>query len=267
MELSEREKKNLARADGLNAILSQSSIKEGSESAQLRSREQAAQRLQSRRQASDDATLGATLGARYGGGNFKGSGMMAQMLNIWNDPDIPRGDPRKEQAYAFLSAPETTSMGDGSTRVRPGILGGEETTNRKPTPIEVAATNAVSLSDANANVTPNAGSVEANWWDAAAAQIPFMDERFYQSQAWKNQQAAAEAWTETFAKSIKGGGQVTDDDRKQVRETYWPTESDDPAQISIKAQLRKNVEDRARTQARGASTGEGASIEDLLKIY
>ena len=36
MPISDRERRNLAKADGLNAILSQSSIKEGSESAYQR---------------------------------------------------------------------------------------------------------------------------------------------------------------------------------------------------------------------------------------
>lgn len=69
--LTERERQALAQADRLNAILSQSSIKEGSEAAQIRAREQAAARLQAQRNAADQAQLDATLAVRQGEGRLK----------------------------------------------------------------------------------------------------------------------------------------------------------------------------------------------------
>ena len=264
-ELSERERQALSQADRLNAIMANSSIPNGAAAAQQRSREQAAQRLQRGRDRREDSLASMELGMKYGSGRFQGTGMEAQMLNIWNDPSIPMDDPRKQQAKAYLSRQTTVALGDGRTIVRPGLLGGDEQVNRKPTDREIAAGAAVDLGDTNAEVTPGAGSVEANWWDSTVAQIPFLDERFYQSDAWKKQNTAAEAWTETYAKTVKGGGQVTDDDRKQVRETYWPTESDDAEQIAIKAEYRRNVEAQAAKTAGAA--GSDASVEDLLKIY
>lgn len=134
MQISDRERRNLAKADGLNAILSQSSIKEGSESAYQRGREQAAQRLQSRRQSARDSELAATLSARFGGA-FQGTGIEAQMLNIMMDDSIPPDDPRKIAARQRLERAQTVTTPEGvytSAGYDFGGGGGTDFTPRNP---------------------------------------------------------------------------------------------------------------------------------------
>ena len=135
---------------------------------------------------------------------------------------------------------------------RPGILG-EVTQTEVPTEAEIAAGNAVALGDLNKASTGVAGQgkTEASWWDLGVSMVPFVDLDFMQTEAWRNQSVAAEAWTETYAKTVKGGGQVTDEDRAQVRKTYWPKEGDDTAKINLKAALRQNTEQQARDTAGG----------------
>lgn len=243
----------MSELDEINAILSASNIP--ALAAQADRREQAAQSMkrQRRKQESDfaQAVMLQAMKDKAKGDGFQGTSMEAQMLNIWNDPNIPADDPRKVQAQRFLSRATTYSVGD-TTYTRPGILG-EVTQTAVPTDAQIAAGNAVALGDANKAATGVAGQgkTEASWWDLGVSMIPFVDADFMQTDAWRNQNVAAEAWTETYAKTVKGGGQVTDDDRKQVRETYWPKEGDDTAQINLKAKLRQNTEQQARETASG----------------
>ena len=123
-KLSERERQSLQNADAINAILSQSSIKSGAESAKIRAREQAAARLQRSRQRADDTALQATLGARYGGGPFQGTGIEAQMLNIMLDQNIPDNDPRKIAAKQRLERERTLTTPDGVERIPGYDFGG-----------------------------------------------------------------------------------------------------------------------------------------------
>jgi hypothetical protein len=70
MELTEREKEALQQANHLNAIMSQSSIKEGTEAAHIRSQQQAKERLLRQKQLQDAADLEATLAFRQGEGGL-----------------------------------------------------------------------------------------------------------------------------------------------------------------------------------------------------
>ena len=243
----------MSELNEINAILSASNIPAMAEQADRREREALAMRLAAQKQESSfaQAVMLQAMKDRAKGDGFQGTSMEAQMLNIWNDPDIPATDPRKIQAQRYLSRATTYSVGD-TTFTRPGILG-EVTQTDVPTDTQIAASAAVALGDANKKSTGVAGQgkTEANWWDLGVSMIPFVDGSFMQSDAWRNQNVAAEAWTETYAKTIKGGGQVTDDDRAQVRETYWPKEGDDTEQINLKAKLRLNTEQQARETAGG----------------
>lgn len=253
----------------INAILSASNIPGLADQAERREREAIAMRLAQRKAESDlqKAALLQAMKDKAKGDGFQGTSMEAQMLNIWNDPDIPDDDPRKVQAKRYLSRPTTYSVGD-TTYVREGLLG-DETATEVPTDQQIAATAAVQLGDANTASLGKAGkgNVEANWWDLGVSKIPFVDATFMQSDEWRNQNVAAEAWTETFAKTVKGNGQVTDDDRKQVRETYWPKEGDGSEQIQLKAQLRANVENQARQTAGGIPTTGDLTDDELVRLY
>ena len=65
---------------------------------------------------------------------------------------------------------------------------------------------------------------------------------------------AADAWTETYVKPLKGGN-ASDDDRVNVRTTFWPVESDGPEQIALKAQMRANTEKSIANAGRGQTSG------------
>lgn len=80
-QLTEREMENLRRADRLNAIMAQSSIPQAAEAAQLRGREQAAQRLQRSKQDADLQDLILDSALDRSSGPFEGTGIEAQMLN------------------------------------------------------------------------------------------------------------------------------------------------------------------------------------------
>lgn len=54
-----------------------------------------------------------------GGGQFQGTGVEQQMLNIILDPNIPEGDPRKQLARQRLGRPTTTVTPQG-TYIQPG---------------------------------------------------------------------------------------------------------------------------------------------------
>lgn len=99
MELTARERQALEKADGLNAILSQSSIKEGAEAADLRARRQAAQQLAAQNRAQDQSDLEATMQYRMSEGDLD----RAQRMKIakMNARAYGRGDPMDD-----LTAPE-----------------------------------------------------------------------------------------------------------------------------------------------------------------
>jgi len=80
--LTERERQNLAQSDRLNAILSQSSIKEGAEAAQVRAREQAAMRLQLQKEMASRAESEAALGVRSQEGALDRAAAMARTKEL-----------------------------------------------------------------------------------------------------------------------------------------------------------------------------------------
>lgn len=131
-ELTQREKDSLSKADRLNAIMSQSSIPQAAAAAQIRAREQAAERLQRSRQSSSRANDMELLAVKEAldnrGGPFEGTSIESQMLNIMLDPNIPNDDPRKIAARQRLERERTLTTPEGVERI-PGYdfgSGGEQ---------------------------------------------------------------------------------------------------------------------------------------------
>ena len=147
----------MSELNEINAILSASNIPAMAEQADRREREALAMRLAAQKQESGfaQAVMLQAMKDRAKGDGFQGTSMEAQMLNIWNNPDIPADDPRKVQAQRFLSRATTYSVGD-TTFTRPGILG-EVTQTDVPTEAQIAATAAVALGAANQKSTGVAG--------------------------------------------------------------------------------------------------------------
>ncbi|MCX2972998.1 hypothetical protein EYC87_05290 [Halieaceae bacterium IMCC8485] len=124
--LSEEEQRRLGNADSINALLSVSSIPEAARAAQLRGREQAAQRLRQQAGRDDMQALMLKDALDRRSGPFDGTGIEAQMLNIMLDPNIPDDDPRKIAARQRLERERTITTPEGVERIPGYDFGGEQ---------------------------------------------------------------------------------------------------------------------------------------------
>ena len=245
--LSKRERNALAGADRLNAILSQSSIKEASESARLRSKEQAAERLQDNRGISrrdiEALALKDALDSRSG--PFEGVGIEAQMLNVLLDPNIPDSDPRKVLAKQRLGRPQTVTTPDGVFTTPGYNLGGDDTgtpdgfTPRKPTEREqTAAYTVANMRDFNSKATDYIPTfIESMAASATPSELAPI-EAAMQSDQYKSYRNNAEQWTAAKV-FLQSGATAREEEVQRDFRTLFPQFGDDDALVEEKRRARE----------------------------
>ncbi|PLW69453.1 hypothetical protein [Pseudohalioglobus lutimaris] len=247
--LTERERQARANADRLNAILSQSSISEGSRAAEIRAREQAAARLQAQRTAADQAEFDAALAMKYGGGPFRGASMEAQTLNaLWKQAEaqgMSREQFQAEIAQQRAQRPTSVSTPQG-TYTNPGLdLSFMGVTPKGSTPEGFTPKNptegakrgqytvgTMEALDAQApDYTP--GPVES----LANEYLPDSLKGFMQSGEYREANATADEWARTLV-FLRSGATARQEEVDAAKQNYWPQPGDDDADVTRKKRLR-----------------------------
>ena len=227
----------------INAILSASNIPGLADQAEQRERQAIAMKLAQQKSAADlqKALMVQAMKDRAKGNGFQGNSMDAQMLNIWNNPEIPADSPLKQQAQRYLSRPTTYTVGDQQF-VRPGILGEETATDN---PLSESERQKLAQLDIMRSVNASASSYVPDFGETVAeSYLPTGPDSWFQSSDYRRMMTDAQAWSNVAAKLLYGA--ASDEEFNRTLSTYWPEQGDDPATIQRKANLRIGLEDRLR---------------------
>jgi hypothetical protein len=250
-DLSEDKKRALENIDGINAYLSASSIPEASAAARERTRQQAGERISKGNRGGDLDRIAMAQMMKNGGGGFKGNGMVAQMLNIMNDESIPADDPRKQQAYSYLSKPTTISTPDGVI-TRPGILGGEaKLTPRVPSGDEKRGDLAVAQiqSAEPSNYKPSFVEEAAQEFLPASVASLFTSDPYAMSLTEQRQLLSNTIY-------LQSGAAASPAEVEKRRLEFFPQNNDSPEVMQRKAQNLESFKSDALTAFQGRTQGQ-----------
>lgn len=236
----------------LNALMTQSTIKEASEAAFRREQAENQRRLYGDRNRASLQNTVLTQAMKNSGGPFKGTSLEAQMLNILLDPNIPDDDQRKIAATQFLGKEKTVATPDG-TYITPsydvGAIRGESQEKPKTTfvpkpPVESEKRARFSLGNMR-ELEARANSYVPSFTESVVSEVaPESVVQLMASPDFKKFQNVADEWARNLV-FLRSGATARDDEVQAAIRNYFPAVGDGPEEIQRKAEMRADAVKKA----------------------